>query len=98
MGVAAYNRGSKAISDHISREARPIEFQMMDMLNALPKYADAGTPFGPIHFVFSHGGCWAECPRTGFGYHYKTLHEAVKRWNVVVVGFSDGAWLAVVAS
>jgi hypothetical protein len=95
MGVAAYNRSSDVIRRRIEDEARPAEFEVMDRLNALEKYPDAGTPFGPIQFVFSHGGCWAQCPIKGSGFWYKSLYEAVRRWRVDIVGFKDGAWNAV---
>ena len=93
MGIAAYNRGSKAISDLIDADQRPVEFDMMDMLNGLTKYYDAGTPFMPINFVPANGGFWAQCPVTGFGFWYPTLHEAVKRWRVTITGFTNGIWL-----
>lgn len=54
-------------------------------LNAMPKYDGASTPFDDIHFVQSHGGWFAECPTTGYGYWFKTLREAVRSWRVVVV-------------
>jgi hypothetical protein len=66
----------------------------MERLNGLEKYPDAGTPFGPVHFVAGNDGFWIECPKTGFGFHYKSLHEAVKRWRVTVTGFDNGKWLA----
>lgn len=94
MGIAAYNRGSKAISERIASDQRPAEFEVMDVLNALPKYADAGKPFGPIQFAAGNGGFWAQCPVTGYGFWYSTLHEAIKRWRVTIVGFDCGVWLA----
>lgn len=90
MGVAAYNRSSQAIREHINQDDRPREFEIIELAKALAKYPDAGTPFEPINFVFSHGGCWAECPRTGFGYWYPTIYEAVRRWNVTLTGFCNG--------
>ena len=96
MGIAAYNRGSQAISARIDAEARPVEFEIMERLNALEKYPDAGKPFGPIQFSFDNnlGVWWAECPVTGFGFMYHDLHEAVKRWRVVIVAFDNNKWLA----
>jgi hypothetical protein len=96
MGIAAYNRGSKTISVRISMDLCPREFVMIDILNSLTKYEDAGTPFGPIQFVLSHGGCFAECPVTGFGFFYTTLFEALKRWRVRVTEYRNGMWIAVV--
>lgn len=92
MGIAAYNRGSDAIRRHFDAEARPVEFEILERLNSLPKFADAGTPFGPIQFVNGNKGVWAVCPRTGFGFWYRTLPEAVQRWRVTITGFDCGAW------
>lgn len=94
MGVAAYNRSSAVVRQMINDQQRPVEFRLMDELNAIPKYEDAGVPFGPIRFVHSHGGWWAECPVTGFGYWYRTLREAMRRWHVVIHTYEHGAWLA----
>lgn len=94
MGVAAYARGSALIARHLDHEARPVEFIMMDELNALPKKDRAPVPFGEIRFVAGRSGWWAECPRTGFGYHYPTLREAVRSFRVEVYGYLSGCWLA----
>ena len=97
MGIAAYNRGSLALSREIDADQRPIEFEIMERLNALPKYADAGKPFGPIQFESGNKGVWAVCPRTGFGFWYRTLPEAIRRWRVRIVAFDCGIWKAEVA-
>jgi hypothetical protein len=99
MGIAAYNRGSAALSREIDADARPVEFAIMERLNALEKYTDAGKPFGAIQFVFDTniGVWWAECPQTGFGFMYSTLDEAVKRWRIQIVAFDCGVWKAEVA-
>ena len=95
MGIAAYNRGSAALSREIDADQRPVEFEIMDRLNALPKYEDAGKPFGPIEFVYDYRGFWvAQCPRTGFGFFYDTCAEAVRRWRVRIVAFDCGVWKA----
>jgi hypothetical protein len=99
MGIAAYNRGTAAMSAQIDRQRRAVEFEVMETLNALPKYADAGLPFGPIQFIYDTRGFWvAECPITGFGFFYDTLHEAVKRWRVTITWYVAGTWLAEVRS
>jgi hypothetical protein len=96
MGAAAYNRGSQAISEEISRNyEQKREFSFMDHLNSLPKLPGAPKPFGPINFVSSHSGWWAQCPVTGFGYFYKTLREAVQSFSVDVVGYEDDMWKAI---
>lgn len=94
MGAAAYQRGSALISKQFAADRRAPEFVLMDELNALEKFPDAGRPFGPVTFSFSHGGWWAMCPTTGFGYWYRTLREAVRRWHVEIVGYDNGDWLA----
>lgn len=94
MGIAAYNRGSLCIARQFDAELPPVEFEVMERLNALPKFEDAGTPFGPIQFVSGNAGFWAECPVTGYGFWYPTLGEAVKRWRVQIVAFDSGTWKA----
>jgi hypothetical protein len=86
MGAAAYNRGSKVIARQCAAR-RAVEFEIMESLNAMPKNERAPKPFGPVHFVPGHGGIWAECPVTGFGYWYATLREAVRSFQVFVTGY-----------
>jgi hypothetical protein len=93
MGVASYNRGTARLIAQIDASARLPEFQMMDDLNAMPKDAGANKPFGPIHFIAGHGGFWAACPVTGFGYWYRTLRQAVRAWRVTIVAYSNNAWI-----
>jgi hypothetical protein len=97
MGIAAYNRGTEALRREFDMERRAVEFEIMERLNALAKYTDAGKPCGPIQFVGdrTRGGFWAECPITGFGFWYRHLGEAVRRWRVTIVAFDHGCWKAV---
>ena len=94
MGAAAEHRGNALIRKQIAAQDRPAEFAMMDDLNALPKHEGAGTPFADIHFIHGHGGWWAECPTTGYGYWYATLREAIRRWRVEVYGYENTRWIA----
>lgn len=100
MGVAAYNRGTKAISDGVTADhpGRRVEFEIMDRLNHLQKSAKAQAPFGPIHFVTDHHGTWAMCPVSGFGYVYTTLEMAIQAWLVDITGCdrsgSEIVWVA----
>ena len=87
MGAAAYNRGSRVIRRRADDAARPVEFDVMDRLNAPPKRPGAPRPFGPVRFVPGHGGWWAECPVTGFGYWYRSLVTAVRSWRVTVTSY-----------
>ena len=92
MGIAAYNRGSASLRRQIDAAKRPIEFEIMERLNSLPKYEDAGKPFGPIQFEVGNNGWWAVCPETGLGFWYRTLPEAIRRWRVRIVAFDYGVW------
>lgn len=99
MGVAAYQRSSAAISRLIEdqyNEEHPREFEMMDLLNKKPKYPDCGKINEPVLFSFANGACWINVERKpdGFGYCYKSLSEAVRRWNVIIVGYDKGVWRA----
>jgi len=97
MGVAAYNRGSRLVREQIDRERRPVEFELMEELNAIQRHPKAKAPFAPIVFVPGNGGWWAQCPTTGFGYWYRTLREAVKWWKVDITGYDSRSqeWTAV---
>jgi len=93
MGIAAYNRGSRAITEQANRFRRAAEFIMMDELNSLPKADGAPRPFGPVRLIMGHGGWWAECPTTGFGFWFKTLRCAVRAFRIEVREYHNGAWL-----
>lgn len=96
MGVAAYNRASACISKRIDDEYnRPVEFEIMDALNSLTKYPNATYPFSRVNIGEGHGGWWVYCPKTGFGYWYTTLHEAVKNWDIQVIGYRNKEWNAI---
>lgn len=94
MGIAAYNRGSRAISQHIAAEQRPVEFEIIESLNALEKYPDAGKPFMALRLYYFRGVWNMECPKTGFAFWYSTLHEAVRRWRVTITGYEHGVFIA----
>lgn len=95
MGVAAYNRGTKCIRKQLQDKENELLFRFMDELNTLEKYPDAGTPFSSVNLDQSHGGWWIYCPKTDFGYWYKTLREAVKRWKITITGYKNGEWEAI---
>lgn len=94
MGIAAYNRGTQVLRARIASEQRDTVFVFMEELNNLPKHPEASAPFGTIHFVHSHGGVFAECPKTGFGYWYKNLRTAVSAWKVTVTECKNGVFVA----
>lgn len=66
----------------------------MDELNALPKFDEARTPWGDVHFEAGHGGWWAVCPVTGFGYWYPSLRTAVRSLRVEIIECDHGSWIA----
>lgn len=96
MGAAAYHRGSRSLSRQMDAEQRPVEFVLMDELNALPKYPDAGRPFGPVQVFYAPQGIWwIECLTTGYGFWYRSLRELVKRWEITIIGYTHGVWDAI---
>ena len=97
MGAAAEGRFRALSRRQFDAQARPVEFELMDRFNAMPRADDAGTPFGPIHFIEGHGGWWAECPATGYGFWYAELREAIRHWRVDVVEYDaiKGIWKAI---
>lgn len=96
MGVAAYNRGSNVIARSLREDDRPVEFMLMDRLNALEKYPDAGTPPVPVQIIHSRGLVWL-VPKDkpdGFGYWYKSINQLMKRWKIQITGINTltGIW------
>lgn len=90
--IAKETMSVRAEHRYVAFAARQADARMPDHntmlvqhLNSLPKNEGAGTPFDDILFVQSHGGWFAECPTTGYGYWYKTLRQAVRAWRVVVM-------------
>lgn len=94
MGAAAYNRGSARIRESIDAEARPVEYEIMDRLNAIPKGRGAGTPFGPVEIVEGNGGFWIACPSTGFGWWYQSMSDLMAGWRVQITGRIHAKWIA----
>lgn len=91
MGAAAENRYVRFAAQQADMCAPSHNEALLADLNAIPKRDGASTPFDDIHFIQSHGGWFAECPTTGFGYWYRTLREAVASWRVAI--FLDGGVL-----
>lgn len=65
---------------------------MMDDLNAEPKDEGAARPFGVILICEGHGGWWATCPVSGFGFWHRTLRDAVRSYLVTVVSVDQRGW------
>ena len=92
MGSAAYRRGSQGIREQLTRALRPEAFRLMEELNALGRYPDAGCPFGPIRIRHdaSHDVWWFQDDvkgDAGFGFYYKSLREGCKRWYITIVAY-----------
>lgn len=84
MGAAAENRYVNFAGRQAEARIPGLNEAFVSDLNDIPKLSGASIPFGDIHFVASHGGWFAECPKTGFGYWYRTLREAVASWRVAI--------------
>ena len=102
MGIAASRRGDALITRGIDAERRPVAWEIMDRLNAEPKYRDAGRMLSPadrlrITFDRHHRVWWLEREgRPGLGgFWYRSLSELVRRWQIDVTGWDHGDWLAV---
>lgn len=87
MGTAAYNRGSARIRKQFDNDAGDSILASLESLNSLVKYEDAGTPFGTTFISEGNRGWWIECPTTGAGWWYRSIHECVKRWRVAITGY-----------
>lgn len=96
MGIAAYNRGSAAISRQIQSEARPVAFEVVDRLNATQRHSGAAAPFGDVHISQGNGGWWAACPATGYGFHYPCLRSLMAAWlvDIAEIDFARGEFIA----
>ncbi len=95
MGVAAYNRGSRALLERIDRETEAPHARRIAALNALPKRQGAPRPFGDVAFVEVPGGCWAldaSKGNRGRGFWFASVELAVAAFRVSVVcaGWLDG--------
>lgn len=84
MSAASENRYRRFVRRQADAAMPSHNDQFIADLNASPKDAGAVRPFDRIVFVRSHGGWFAECQTTGFGYWYKTIRQAVAAWRVVV--------------
>ena len=95
MGVAAYNRGSRALRERIDRETEAPHARRISELNALPRRQGAPRPFGEVAFVEVPGGCWALDANKGSrgrGFWFASLGLAVASFHVRIVcaGWLEG--------
>lgn len=92
MGVAAYNRGTAAIAHQIDESLaatmRPIEFEVMDNLNELPR--GNRKLFGET-VIRTHSGKFflmngQEGGYSRFAYEYSSLRVLFSEWNIFISG------------
>jgi hypothetical protein len=101
MGAKAEQRFKLKTRRDLEALARPAAFDLMDALNGLEKYPDAGVPpLSAVVLRYDGTRWWVLDPGkmySGRGFWYATLHEAVKRWRIMIVGYDEAGeqWLAV---
>ena len=102
MGSAAYRRGSAVIRRTLDAEQRDPHFVLMEELNALARYADAGTPFAPTVIVYEpvRQLWWQLDPNkmwAGRGYAYTSLRDLCRLWHITLTGYdaTTQTWTAV---
>lgn len=93
MGVAAYNRGTKAINDALDRESTPHDILWMRDVSDWSARHEGRVGFAPTIIRFHDDGTgyvslmnrpdrgWAE-----FGYTYDSVWTLARHWRIVVVG------------
>lgn len=104
MGIAAYNRGSQVIARQIQRDypVRPRAFEIMDRINALPKFGNDSllsalkvqrVPFpDTVALEFSRGVWWMMDPDNMYEGHsrwYRSLEDAIRSWDIFLVGYNE---------
>ena len=92
MGVAAYNRGSRALSAQIDRSLPSSLLSMVEDWNSVAPAHDATLPFtteAGLTMARGNGGWWLTCNITGFGYLLKSPWEIMKAFRVRVVGADE---------
>lgn len=87
MSVKAYNRGSRAIATQMHQGDRPVEFEIMDNMNSVPKKETAMAPLGNTVIFAERGFFFIECPVTGYSFWYRTMAALMASWRVAVTGY-----------
>jgi hypothetical protein len=90
MGIAAYNRGTKALREMIDRQQRPREFVLMDELTKYSAERAQKTVFAPTVIRQDQTGFylmnrpdkgWAE-----FSYMFDSIWAVAREWRLVFTG------------
>ena len=91
MGIAAYNRGTRAISNQIDAKQRPVEFEIMDRLNGYPK-GERKLLYPTVIRVTAGGQWWLmNRPDRGWaenGIVYASARELFADWSITITGVS----------
>jgi hypothetical protein len=87
MSAKAYNRGSQAIANQMRQHNRPVEFEIMDNLNAVTKRDNARWIMQTAKISQGNGGFWIACPVTGFGFWHKTMRSLMESWRIVITEY-----------
>jgi len=87
MSIKAYNRGSKAIATQMRQNDRPVEFEIMDNMNSVPKNPGAMAPMMDVVIFSERGVFFIECPITGRSFWYQTMAKLMASWRVIVTGY-----------
>lgn len=101
MSIAAYNRGSQVIADNIKKDYpdKAFEFELMDRVNAQPKYPDSQRPVGSNFTITRVSSVyWLEdkdAPNKS-GKWYTTLSQCVRSWDIYLTGYDQttNTWTA----
>lgn len=96
MGIAAYNRGTRAIRRGFDQAPISHDRQLIDDLNATPKDPGASVLFGPTYIRLAGDGSWClmNHPEKGwssYAYPYPTVQAVLRKWNVVITAFGQDA-------
>jgi hypothetical protein len=99
MGAAQEQRAAALFRRQGAAQDRPVAFEIMERLNALPTYADAGTPLTRV--AIQHlGGHWHILDPLkrwrGWSWWYPTFEELMRRWHITLVEYhqDSATWYA----
>jgi hypothetical protein len=88
MSIKAYNRGSQAIANQMRQNDRPVEFEIMDNLNAIPKRNDARWIMQTAKIIRGNSGFWITgSSPVSFGFWHKRLRDLMASWRITVTGY-----------
>lgn len=97
MGIAAYNRGSAALSRRLDAEQRPATLRFMADVSAFSAEHGRIVPLAPTVIRFApdragvsimnkQAGGWAS-----YAYNYPSIWSLAKAWRITLTGFGRDA-------